>query len=129
MDTQAVLCLLGEKEGAVKANQKLQEELGRFYTLRREPILRCLSFNAGKLPEDDLVQGAKGSRWDQCLAHYYVAMTKLAEGDRNGAREHFDKVVKTRAFLWGAYDMSWVFQARLANDPKWPSWIPKGPAK
>jgi hypothetical protein len=123
MDTQAVLCLLGKKGDAVKASQKLEKEPGRFYTLRREPIRRCLLYNAGELPEDDLLQGAKGSRWDQCLAHYYVAMTKLAEGDRNGAREHFETVVKTRAFLWGAYDMSWVFEARLRKDPTWPPWI------
>ena len=78
---------------------------------------------AGELSEDDLVRGAKGSRWDQCLAHYYVALTKLAEGDRKGAQEHFDKVVKTRAFIWGTYDMSWVFLARLKKDPTWPPWI------
>jgi ABC-type Fe3+/spermidine/putrescine transport system ATPase subunit len=53
-------------------------------------------------------------------------MTKLAEGDRKGAQEHFDKVIKTRAFQWDPYDMSWVFQARLAKDPTWPRWISKG---
>jgi hypothetical protein len=129
MDTQAVLCLLGKKADAVKASQKLQKEPGRFYTLRRDPILRCLGYNAGQLKADELLQGAGRSRWDQCLAHYYVAMTKLAAGDRNGAKAHFDVVVKTRAFIWGPYDMSWVFQTRLDKDPTWPRWIPKGPAK
>jgi tetratricopeptide (TPR) repeat protein len=130
MDAQAVLCLLGKQGDAVKASQKLQKEPGRFYTLRRKPILRCLDYNAGDLPADDLVRGAKGSRWDQCLAHYYIAMTKLAKGDRKGAQEHFDKVVKTRATLWGPYDLSWVFQARLAKAPTtWPPWIPKARAK
>jgi hypothetical protein len=129
MNAQAVLCLLGNKADAVKASQKLQQEPGRFYTLRREPIWRCLRYNASDLPADDLLQGAKGSRWDQCLAHFSVAMTKLAEGDRKGAKEHFDKVVKTRAFIWGAYDMSWVFQARLAKDPTWPRWPLGGWAK
>ena len=123
MATQSVLCLLGKKGDAVKASKGLQKRKDLFYTLRRGPILRCLRYNAGDLPEDDLVQRAKGSRWNQCLAHYYVAMTKLAEGDRNGAREHFETVVKTRAFLWGAYDMSWVFEARLRKDPTWPPWI------
>jgi hypothetical protein len=54
-------------------------------------------------------------------------MTKLAEGDRHAAREHIDKSIKTRATGWGAYDMSWVFQARL-KDRDWPPWISKGPA-
>jgi tRNA A-37 threonylcarbamoyl transferase component Bud32 len=129
MATQSVLCLLGKKGDAVEASKALLQKPDLFYTLRREPILRCLRYNAGDLPEDDLVQRAKGSRWNQCLAHYYVAMTKLAEGDRKGAKEHFDKVVKTRAYGWGEYEMSWVFRARLANDPTWPPWIPKGPAK
>jgi hypothetical protein len=129
MDTLAVLCLLGKKEEAVKACKELQNQPARFYSLRREPLLACLRYNAGELPADELIRGAKGSRWNECLAHYYVAMTKLAEGDRKGAQEHFDKVIKTRAFQWGPYDLSWVFQARLAKDPTWPRWISNGRAK
>jgi tetratricopeptide (TPR) repeat protein len=129
MDTQMVLCLLGKKGDAIEASKPLLKQPERFYWLRREPILRCLRYNAGALSADDLVRGAGRSRWDQCLAHYYVAMTKLAEGDRKGAQEHFDRVIKTRAFLWGMYDMSWVFRARLAQDPNWPPWISKGPVK
>jgi hypothetical protein len=120
--------LLGKKGDAVKASKALLKQPERFYTLRREPILRCLRYNAGELTADELLQGAGRSQWDQCLAHYNVAMTKLAGGDRQGAREHFDKVVKTRAFIWGAYDLSWVFLARL-DDPAWPPWIPEGRAK
>jgi hypothetical protein len=129
MDTQTVLCLLGKKGDAIQASKALLKQPERFYTLHREPVLRCLRYNAGDLPTDDLVRGAGSSRWDHCLAHYYVAMTKLAEGDREGAQEHFDKVVETRACLWGVYDMSWVFRARLAKDPNWPPWISKGQTK
>jgi hypothetical protein len=130
MDTQSVLRLLGQKEDAVKASKALLNRPDLFYTLRREPIWRCLRFNAGDpiMTADKLVQLAGRSRWDQCLAHYNVAMTKLAEGDREGAKEHFDKAVKTRAWGWGEYDASWVFLARL-KDPTWPPWIPKAPAK
>jgi serine/threonine protein kinase len=129
MDMQAVLYLLGKKDDAVKANKALLEQPDRFYTLRREPILRCVQYNAGELTADKLLQEARHSRWDQCLAHYYFAMTKLAEGNREEAKEHFDKVIKTRAFFWGPYDMSWVFQARLDKDRTWPPWISKNPAK
>jgi hypothetical protein len=129
VDTQAVLCLLGKKEEAVRTSKEFQKRPAQFYMLRREPLLACLRYNAGDLPADEFIRGAQGSRWNQCLAHYYVAMTKLAEGDRKGAQEHFDKVIKTRAFQWGPYDMSWVFQARLAKDPNWPRWISKGRAK
>ena len=129
MDTQSVLCLLEQKADAVEASKALLKQTDRFYTLRREPILRCLRYNAGELSADELIRAAEGSRWDQCLAHYNVAMTKLAEGDRKGAREHFDKVVKTRARGWGEYELSWVFQARLAKDLTWPPWIPERKAK
>jgi tetratricopeptide (TPR) repeat protein len=129
MDTQTVLCLLGKKGDAVEASKALLKREDLFYTLRHEPILRCLRYNAGELSADELLRRAGRSQWDQCLAHYYIAMTKLAEGDRTGAKEHFDKAVKTRATGWGEYDMSWVFLARLENDPTWPPWIPERPAK
>jgi hypothetical protein len=123
MYSQTVLYLLGRKEDAVKASKALLKHPERFSELRREPILRCLRYQAGELSADKLLKEAGRSQWDQCLAHYSVAMTKLAEGDREGAQEHFDKVVKTRAFGWGAYQRSWVFLARLKNDPTWPPWI------
>jgi tetratricopeptide (TPR) repeat protein len=124
MHPQSVWYLLGEKEEAVRASKEMQQEPERFYKLRPDPMLRCLDYNAGKLTADELVQRAGPSRWDQCLAHYAIGMTKLAEGDRKGASDQFDKAVKTRAFLWGAYDLSWVFKARLAKNPTWPPWIP-----
>jgi serine/threonine protein kinase len=128
MDAQTVLCLLGRKGEAVKASKALLTRPELFYTLRREPIWRCLRYNAGdpEMPAEKLLQLAEGSQWDQCLANYYIAMTKLAEGDRIGAKEHFNKAVKTRAWGWGPYDMSWLFLSRLEKDPNWPPWIPKG---
>ena len=129
MDAQALSYFLGNKEQAVKACKELQSQPDRIYTLRREALLACLHYNAGDIPANEFIDGAKGSRWNQCLAYYYVAMTKLAEGERKGAQEHFDKAIKTRAFQWGPYDMSWVFQARLAKDPTWPRWISNGRAK
>jgi hypothetical protein len=129
MDAQAVMYLLGKKGDAIEASKALLKQPERFYSLRREPILQCLRYNAGALSEDDLIRGAEHSRWDQCLAHYFVAMTKLAEGDRKGAQEHFDKVINSRAYFWGIYDSSWVYRARLAKDPNWPPWISKGQVK
>jgi tetratricopeptide (TPR) repeat protein len=129
MDTQAVLYLLGRKGDAVEASKALLGQPERFYTLRRQPLLQCLHYKAGDLTADELVRRAGRSRWDQCLAHFSIAMTKLAEGDRTGAKEHFEKAVETRATGWGEYDMSWVFLARLKNDPTWPPWIPERPAK
>jgi tetratricopeptide (TPR) repeat protein len=129
MDAQSVLRLLDQKDKAVKASKALLERPELFYTLRQEPILQCLRYNAGIISADELLQSAGRSRWNQCLAHYNIAMTKLGEGDREGAKKHFDKAVETRAWGWGEYDMSWVFRHRLTKDPKWPPWIPERPAK
>jgi hypothetical protein len=129
MEAQSVLCLLGKKGDAVKASKALQKRKDLFYTLRPEPLLRCLDYNAGDITADKLLKGAGSSRWDQCLAHYSIAMTKLAKGDRNGAKEHFEKAVKTRAWGWGEYDLSWVFLDRLVSDPSWPPRNPKERAK
>jgi hypothetical protein len=129
MVAQSVLCLLRKKADAVEASKALLKRRELFYSLRSEPILRCLRYNAGEISADELVQLTGRSQWDQCLAHYYVAMTKLAEGDREGAKEHFKKAVKTRATGWSEYDMSWVFLSRMENDPTWPPWIPQGPEK
>jgi tetratricopeptide (TPR) repeat protein/predicted Ser/Thr protein kinase len=126
---QSVLCLLGKKEQAVKASKALLAQPESFFSLRQEPILQCLRYNAGDISADELLQSAGRSRWNQCLAHYNIAMTKLADGDREGAKKHFDKAVETRARGWGEYHLSWVFQARLKKDSKWPPWIPQGEAK
>jgi serine/threonine protein kinase len=130
MDAQGILRLLGRKEDAVRESKALLAQPERFYTLRRKPIIRCVRYNAGdpEVTEAALFEGAGRSRWDQCLAHYNIAMTKLADGDREGAKKHFDKAVKTRAWGWGEYDLSWVFRARL-KDPTWPRWIPERGAK
>jgi predicted Zn-dependent protease len=129
MDTQgALLCLLGKKREAVEASKALLKRQDQFYTLRREPILRCVRYIAGELSAEELLGRAGRSQWDQCLAHYYIAMNKLTEGDRQGAKEHFKKVIKTRAFLWGPYDMSWVFLSRLEKPSTWPPWISNGRA-
>src|SRR5262249_37585384 len=112
---------------AVEASKALLKQPERIFSLRREPILRCLRYTAGLLSEKQLLKDAEGSRWNQCMAHYYIAMTKLAEEGRQGAEENSDNVVKTRAYGWGEYEMSWVFLARLKKDPTWPQWIPPKP--
>src|SRR5204862_328604 len=50
MDAATVFRLLGDEPAAVKAFQGLQKEEGRFPFLLREPLLRCLKYNAGEFP-------------------------------------------------------------------------------
>jgi tRNA A-37 threonylcarbamoyl transferase component Bud32/tetratricopeptide (TPR) repeat protein len=126
MDAQSIHFMLGNKKQAVEVNKALLLHPDRFYTLRAEPIRRCVQFNVGEITANKLLEAAGSSQWDQCLAHYNIAMRMLADGDRDGAREHFDKAIKTRASGWGEYDLSWVFRDRLEKDPNWPPRIPQG---
>src|SRR5262249_16769466 len=82
MEAHSVLCLLGRKAEAVEGSKALLAKRDRFYALRPDPILRCVQYNAGELSADKLLLDAGRSQWDQCLAHYNIAMTKLAKGDR-----------------------------------------------
>jgi hypothetical protein len=63
----------------------------------------------------------------QCYAHYIIGITRLSEGDRDGAHKHFAAAVATRFTNIQEYDWSRAFLARLERDPTWPPWIPVKP--
>jgi hypothetical protein len=84
-------------------------------------------YNRGRASADDLFQAAGASRKNQCNAHFTVALTELADGNRDGARDHFHKAVELRTLEQGTADMSWVFLGRMERDPAWPPWIPARP--
>jgi hypothetical protein len=80
-------------------------------------------FGCGELSEDPYLVKAGESRWKQGFAHFEIGLSRLADGDRAGARKHFAEAVNTHA-IW-LYQWSWsrMFLSRLENDPKWPPWI------
>jgi hypothetical protein len=59
-----------------------------------------------------------------CLNHYLAGLVQLSEGDRKGAREHFQKSVDTHFHSHIVYPYARVFLERLKRDEKWPPWIP-----
>jgi hypothetical protein len=80
----------------------------------------------GRSGEGDLLTTGGPSRNAQCLAHYWIAMRRLADGDRAGAREHFGLGVANRAFWLDHYDWCMTLLARMKADPKWPDGITQG---
>ncbi len=118
-----VLLFLGEKERALRILRTIRfpfafsQEWNLFYEAMRQ-------FALGQLSDDAWLAKARTSRFQQCIAHYQIGLFRLAEGDRKGARDHFQKAVDTRA-VW-IYDWAWskLFLSRLQNDRKWPPWIP-----
>jgi tetratricopeptide (TPR) repeat protein len=121
--SQAMLLLLGERGEAIAAGRELRNPpkggtgLGPHYG----GIVDCW---AGTASVEDLHRAEAGSRWSQCETHFYVALDRLSQGDRPGAREHFQKAVATRVFFFGEYIWSHLFLERMDEDPNWPPWIP-----
>jgi serine/threonine protein kinase len=120
---QLLLRLLGRKPQAEEAcRQARARSMGRFPS-RSEWIKRLLDYNCGDLNDQQLYQAAGASRLDKCEAHFHIAMTKLSEGDRRSASEHFRQCIATGVFLFYEYQWSRAFLARMEKDRTWPSWI------
>ena len=59
-----------------------------------------------------------------CGRHYLIGLVRLSNGDRAGAREHFQKALDTKFYGNNAYPYARTFLARMKRDPEWPKWIP-----
>jgi tetratricopeptide (TPR) repeat protein len=126
---QATLLLLGRREEAMANCRELHNHPERLTDLNREHYLRILDYCGGGISEEELLKAEAGSRWNQCETYFYVALDRLAQGDRAGAREHFQKAVATRVLFFVEYEFSRLFLKRMDQDPNWPRWIPlKEPA-
>jgi hypothetical protein len=75
--------------------------------------------------EAELLKSAGKYRMKLCFAHYHIGLRRLADGDRDGARRHFQKVLDTKACGAIPYPYARAFLARLERDPAWPKWIDK----
>jgi hypothetical protein len=79
---------------------------------------------AGMRSADELLVGAGGSQWFLCEGNFFIGVRLLAEGDRAGARRHFEASVATRVLEFMEYEWSRAFLACMEHDPTWPPWIP-----
>ena len=114
---QATLLLLGKRTEAKAASEELTGPYSGHY-------LRIIEYCVGSISAEDWLKAEAGSRWGQCLAHFYLALDRLAQGDRAGAREHFQKNLATGVIGFPEYDWSRLFLKRMEKDPNWPPWIP-----
>src|SRR5262249_248367 len=76
------------------------------------------------LSEADLLKGAT----DNASLHGYeliVALVRLSDGDRDGAREHLEKMLATDQTHRFTYQLGRTLLERLKSDETWPKWIPK----
>ena len=120
-----LLFFLGWKQEALQASLDLRQHPDQWPRGNWEAFTGSrLDYYCGRISADELLSAAGASRNFQGAAHYSIAVTKLAEGDRDGAREHFRKTFEARATSYWFNDLSWAFLARMESDPAWPPWIP-----
>ena len=120
-----LLYLLGRKAEAVAAYEKLRLPKA-LAEVRSGSYGQLLQYNRGSMSAAELLNAGRNSQYHQCNAHFFIAMSLLADGNRAAAREHFQKCVATRCFDFDAYDWSRAFLDRMKRDPDWPRWIPLG---
>jgi hypothetical protein len=118
-----LLCLLGDQETAKAKYQdmKIPQALA---TVRQRSYEKLLAYNRGEIDALALLNSVEDSKYHECNAYYFIAMSLLAGGDRDGARKHFAACVATGCFDFDASDWSRTFLARMNQDPNWLLWIP-----
>jgi hypothetical protein len=116
------LLLLGRKAEAVASARRDRQAMEK--VMQPPPwIQRQGDYNCELISAEQLLAETH-TRWARGLAHYYIGFTKLAEGDRAGAREHLSKMVAIHIFPSPMDYVSRMTLARMEKDPTWPPWIP-----
>lgn len=90
----------------------------------QHPDYKALRFYAGRISAEELAAGVGASRVQACSTYNLIAMSFLAKGDRETARQYFRRSVGTGTHWATQYQWSRAFLARLEQDPHWPPWIP-----
>jgi tetratricopeptide (TPR) repeat protein len=87
---------------------------------------RLLAYSQSQLKEEELLHLAD-SLGSECEAHFFIALRRLGEGQRDVAKAHFEKSAATRMMLYNDYQWSRAFLARIGkaekNGEDWPGWI------
>jgi tetratricopeptide (TPR) repeat protein len=122
-----LLRFLGEPDQARAACLEARRRVESRTQWMREWHVSMFDYFDGTISEEAILLKAGPSKLRQCNAHFVIGLTRLAGGDRDGAREHFSAGVATRYIEHMDHDWSRAFLARMEKDPTWPPWIPVKP--
>jgi hypothetical protein len=115
------LLLLGQTPEAVQASQKVgADQVPPWY---HGWYRHYQNYLCGRISEDELVEAAGSCRPKRCEAHFLIGLRRLSEGDRKGARAHFQECAARRVFTHWDHQWARAFLARLEREPGWPPWI------
>jgi tetratricopeptide (TPR) repeat protein len=113
------LVLLGMRK---EAADLFRSKLARYPTIVSiQPVNRFL---AGDQSEAECLAQAGKNQKLLCAAHFIIGLVRLSEGDRDAAREHFQKTLDTNFWTSPSYTQARAYLARLKRAPEWPKWIP-----
>jgi hypothetical protein len=118
------LFFLGKTQAATQLSAKIRQQPAGVPQWRGDWYRNQLQYVGGRITEDDLLKVAASARQWLCEAHFLIGLRHLSEGDRVGARKHFQNCSDTRVFIYWDYIWARAFLARLEKDPTWPKWIP-----
>ena len=121
---KAIPLLLGKADLAKAESRADRHRDLTFRPSERAFLQASLDYLAGDGNDISLLRAAVGSQRDECHAHFFIGMTRLAEGDRKRARAEFQRALTTACVNTMFYDLSAVVLARLEKDAYWPPWIP-----
>jgi tetratricopeptide (TPR) repeat protein len=118
--TPQPLLFLGRRAEAAKL--RLVDHRGWAPQNARYPLPEYIAETIG---EEEMLKSWEGlpPLMGVCMGHFWVGLVRLSEGDREGARESFEKCVATRWVGLPIYAYAQIFLARMKHDPKWPQWI------
>jgi serine/threonine-protein kinase len=122
-DAVIVLLVLGKKEQARQVAGKIRVPSWLNARERKTFLEQARSYALGTTFEDELLRAARPLRSCRCSAHFLIGVTRLADGDRAGARDHLARAAATRDYFNNDCTLSRVLLARM-EDPAWPPWLP-----
>lgn len=117
----AILLLLGEREEARQLSLELLEPLRKSVMRKRSMAIEVVS---GRRTADAVMSELEGSKRDQALTQYVIAVDLLSQGRREEARSQFQRAATVAGGITNAANWSRAFYERLSADPTWPPWIP-----
>ena len=83
-----------------------------------------LNYNCDEgITDQELLKATNRSLRDLLSAHFQIAMTHLANHDRQQAEVHLKRAVETRCFYPFQYHICQALLARMKAKPDWPPWV------
>ena len=111
-------CLAGMPERAIEDVRRIEVD---DETLRKGA--QRYEYVTGNISDVEFLQQTEFSRYEQARAHFVIGLRRLAHGERDAARQHFENSVSYRFDFNFFTAMSRALLTQMERAPTWPPWI------